>query len=349
MENEGTRHLSGFYPEELARLLKTEGFAQFRAEQLFHWIQRQASLDFKTMSNLPKNLLAFLEEEFLTPLPLSLEAARISQDGTEKFLFSLTDEQQIEAVLIPEGRRRTVCVSTQAGCAMNCSFCATGRRGWARNLSAGEITAQVLWIENRLRGQGQKVSNVVYMGMGEPLANYGSVLKSIRLLNDARGLGIGARRITVSTCGLVPQIRALAQEDLQINLAISLHAVTDSKRLKIMPVNKRYPLTALLEAARFYTETAGRRISFEYALIEGFNDSFEDARGLRKLLRNQFCHLNLIPVNPVGGLLAPSAARLQAFLKILEEGGLAVSVRQERGADIEAACGQLIGRGKNGN
>ena len=224
---------------------------------------------------------------------------------------------------------------------MGCSFCATGRSGYVRNLSAGEIVAQVLWVENRLKKQRLGISNIVYMGMGEPLANYDAVLRSVRLLNHPKGLNLGARRLTISTCGLVPQIKALATENVQINLAVSLHAVTDAERSVIMPVNKRYPLSELLEACDDYTSQTGRRISYEYALIRGFNDNVEHAQKLRDLLRGRLCHVNLIPINPVGAEKRPSAKSIAEFAQVLEGGRIPVSVRKERGTDIEAACGQL--------
>lgn len=341
MQSGGTLHIAGFFPEEIAMWLKAQQIASFRSKQIFHWLQKRAVLDFAEMSNLPKELINLLQTSFQTPLPLTLVTTKQSLDGTEKYLFALTDGATIETVLIPEEDRRTICISTQVGCAMNCSFCATGKAGYVRNLTAGEIAAQVLWVENRLQENGKTISNVVYMGMGEPLANYDAVLKSARLLNHPQGLNLGARRLTISTCGLAPQIKDLAQEDLQLNLAVSLHAVTDAERTLIMPVNNRFPLAELFAACDYYIEKTGRRISFEYALISGFNDTREQAVKLRELLGNRLCHVNLIPINPVGTEKRPSAHRILDFSRVLEEGGLAVSIRKERGTDIEAACGQL--------
>lgn len=341
MKNGDTIHLAGLYLDELEAWLKEHQVATFRSKQIFHWIHHQAVLSFREMTNLPKDLITLLETEFQEVLPLQLVTTKVSQDGTEKYLFSLDDHSTIETVLIPEEQRQTICVSAQVGCAMNCSFCATGQGGYVRNLSAGEIVAQVLWVENRLKKRGLTISNVVYMGMGEPLANYNNVLKSMYLLNDPQGLNVGARRMTISTCGLAPQIRALAEEKLQFNLAISLHATNDSHRSEIMPVNKRFPLRELLAACDFYIQKTGRRVSFEYALIDGFNDALEDARQLRDLLQNRLCHVNVIPINPVGDEQRPASHRITEFAEILEAGNIPVSIRKERGTDIEAACGQL--------
>ncbi len=352
MDNKGNLDLTGSSCHELAQWLENRGFASYRAEQLFDWIHRRACLDFRAMSNLPKSLIALLEEEFGSqfgesaggPLPLKERAVQKSRDGTEKYLFALKDGSAVETVLIPEDERRTVCISVQVGCAMGCSFCATGLSGFTRNLSAGEIVAQALWVENRLRQEESSITNIVYMGMGEPLANYNAVLKSLHLLNDPRGLNLGARRLTISTCGLAPEIKRLAQEELQINLAISLHAPTDEQRAKIMPINKRYPIAEVLSAARYYVERTGRRISFEYALIRDFNDAAEDARLLRDLIKGMLCHVNLIPVNPVVDAKRPGAEEIEAFAEILAGAQIPVSIRKERGTDIDAACGQLRGK-----
>ncbi|HHY15863.1 MAG TPA: 23S rRNA (adenine(2503)-C(2))-methyltransferase RlmN [Firmicutes bacterium] len=344
MDNKGNLDLTGLFCDELAQWLQSKGFAAYRAKQLFDWIHRRVCVRFQDMGNLPKDLIALLQAECESPLPLEERTRQKSRDGTEKYLFALKDGAAVETVLIPEDERRTVCISAQVGCAMGCSFCATGLSGFTRNLSAGEIVGQVLWVENRLRGEGSSITNVVYMGMGEPLANYRAVLKSLRLLNDPLGLNLGARRLTISTCGLVPEIKRLAQEELQVNLAISLHAAHNRQRTEIMPINKRYPLEELLAAARYYTERTGRRISFEYALIKDFNDGAADAHRLRDLLSGLLCHVNLIPVNPVVDARRPAAAEIKAFAEILAAGQIPVSIRKERGSDIDAACGQLRGK-----
>ncbi len=331
----------GMFPDEIKAWLKQEHIAPYRADQIFSWLHRHAVEDFSQMTNVPAPVLARLAQSFGSPWPLNLVLSQRSTDGTEKYLFALSDQTSIETVLLPEQDRQTLCISTQVGCAMNCSFCATGRSGYMRNLSAAEIVAQVLWVESRLNQNGQGLTNIVYMGMGEPLANYDAVLRSARLLNHPEGLNLGYRRLTISTCGLVPQIRALAEENVQVNLAISLHAVTDQERSLVMPVNKRFPLRELFEACDYYTNKTGRRISYEYALIGGFNDTEQQAQSLRDLLKGRLGHVNLIPINPVGDQQRPSAASITRFSQILERGGVPVSVRKERGTDIEAACGQL--------
>ena len=333
--------LTGMFPEEIKDWLQQRQIAPFRAEQIFSWLHKHATASFAEMTNLPKHVIFSLEQAFGSPWPLKLAASQRSTDGTEKYLFALADQATVETVLIPDEKRQTLCISTQVGCAMNCSFCATGRSGFVRNLSAAEIVSQVLWVENQLKAKGQSISNIVYMGMGEPLVNYDSVLRSVRLINHEQGLNLGARRITISTCGLVPQIKALAEEDLQVNLAISLHAVTDAKRSQVMPVNKRFPLAELLQACDYYTDRTGRRISYEYALISNFNDTPEQAKSLSRLLKGRLCHVNLIPINPVATQRRPSEQGVMEFARVLEAEHIPVSVRKERGSDIEAACGQL--------
>ncbi|NMB00994.1 MAG: 23S rRNA (adenine(2503)-C(2))-methyltransferase RlmN [Firmicutes bacterium] len=334
-------HIVGMFPEEIELWLQEHHEATFRSGQVFSWLHRHCVQDFSEMTNVPQATRELLTETFDMPLPLQLVITRTSVDGTEKYLFRLLDGATIETVLIPEYERDTICISTQVGCAMNCSFCATGRSGYLRNLTAAEIVAQVLWVQARLKAEERSITNVVYMGMGEPLANYHSVLRSVRLLNYPQGLNLGARRLTISTCGLVPQIKALAEEDLQVNLAVSLHAVDDIRRSEIMPVNRRFPIHELLASCDYYTERTGRRVSYEYALISGFNDTVEQAEKLKDLLKGKLCHVNLIPINPVGPAQRPSAKRILDFTRVLEKSGIAVSVRKERGTDIEAACGQL--------
>lgn len=341
MNNGVHRHLSGMAIPELASWLGELGYPKFRAKQVFRWVHKQTVQDFDSMTNLPKELQRELVSKFTNPLPVNLVTTRVSQDGTEKYLFALDDGCTIETVLIPDGERQTLCISSQVGCAMNCSFCATGKSGYERNLTAGEIIGQVLWVSNLLRSRDLALSNIVYMGMGEPLANYDAVLKSIRLMNDPDGLHFGARRITISTCGLVPQIKQLAQEDIQVGLAISLHAITNQTRSEIMPINRRYPLEELLPAGDYYTVQTGRRVSYEYALIRDFNDNAGQARELAKLLQGRLCHVNLIPINPVGAEERPSEEAVRLFAEIVAKAGIQVSIRKERGTDIEAACGQL--------
>jgi 23S rRNA (adenine2503-C2)-methyltransferase len=332
--------LMGLSLEELKKVVASLGEASFRAKQLFNWIYDKKVTDFSQMSNLSKDLRdKLVDRAYISQLEVI--ASQESKDGTIKYLFELEDGQRIESVFMPyQDNRRSVCISTQVGCGMGCNFCATGLNGLTRNLISGEIINQIISIA-RLRDE--EISNVVLMGMGEPLANYKQVLKAISLMNDGNGLNIGMRKITLSTCGLVPQIKSLAEEDLQLTLAISLHASNNRLRSQMMPINDRYPLEDLLESCRYYIEKTGRRISFEYSLVKGVNDSPKDARELAKLLSGILCHVNLIPINQVEGLeySKPDRNRINNFKAELEQEGIAVTVRVERGADIAAACGQL--------
>lgn len=323
----------------MTTVLKEKGF---RAQQIFQWLHQKNVTSFQEMKNLSQNLRERLEEtayiEKITPV-----AKRRSKDGTIKYLFRLKDGETIESVYLPYGDRKSICISSQVGCGMGCTFCATGLSGLARNLTVAELVDQVYAVQRDLN---VKISNVVLMGMGEPLANYDVVLAGIRLLNDSKGQNIGIRHITLSTCGLVPQIRQLAKEDLQIVLAISLHAPTDEERNKMMPINKRYPLSELIQACRDYTQITNRRVTFEYALIKDMNDRKEDAHQLANLLKRLLCHVNLIPINPVEetGHGRPTKDQIEEFLKILQKAGIETTLREERGTDIEAACGQLRSR-----
>jgi 23S rRNA (adenine2503-C2)-methyltransferase len=298
------------------------------------------------MTDLPNELRAQLTAEFDMP---KTEVVRVlgSKDTTQKFLFRLRDQNLIESVLIPASPalygqpsdRRTICVSTQVGCAYGCKFCASGLEGWTRNLDAGEIVQQLIAVEEN---SGEKIDNVVFMGMGEPLANLKNLLRAIRIINASWGLSIGARHITVSTSGLAPQIRELADESTQFRLALSLHGATDEVRSQIMPVNRKYPLKVLLEACDYYVAKKGR-MTFEYILIAGVNDTDEEARELAKIARRLSAKINLIPYNTVEGLKwsRPSRARQEAFQSILRKHGVVATLRREKGHDIAAACGQL--------
>jgi 23S rRNA (adenine2503-C2)-methyltransferase len=326
----------GLFPEELEAVLAEWGEPRYRARQVFHWLHRRAELDPEKMTDLPASLRGRLR------VTASHEVRRLrSADGqTSKLLLCLHDGQDVETVeMLTETGRKTICVSTQAGCAMGCTFCVTGQFGFARNLDAGEIVEQVL----RCSGDGRPVTNVVFMGMGEPLANYDATLKAIRLLCHPAGLRLGARRITLSTSGIVPRILQLADEGLQIGLAISLHAANDEARSKIMPVNRRWPIAELLAASDEYAAKTGRRVSFEYTLIANVNDAPEQADELAALLRGRLAHVNLIPLNPTedASLRAPSMERATAFERRVREGGIAATIRVNRGRDILAACGQL--------
>jgi len=345
-------NLYGYSEEELYIMMESWGQPAFRARQIFSWIQEKNVESAGEMSSLPAGLRSRLEEEALF-LPRVITRQQSRNGETVKALLEMADGERVETVLMTYRRRssrdrHTVCVSSQAGCAMNCPFCATGRGGLKRNLTRGEIVGQVARMNRILRETWpeEKVTNVVFMGMGEPLHNYEEVLGSIRLLGHPRGLNIGARRMTVSTSGLVPEIRRLAGEGLQLTLAVSLHAPEDSLRDTLVPVNRRYPLKELLAACRYYFEQTGRRVTFEYALIDGVNDSDEWAEKTGKLLQELRGNINLIPLNPIGEEGLNRSRRARSFGKILERFGLAVTIREEMGSDIDAACGQL--RGKQG-
>ncbi len=327
--------------DELVDLLKQWGEPAFRAKQVHEWLYDKRVTTFEAMNNIPKGLRTRLQAE-TTFGTLSLVTEQISRDRTVKRLYKLTDGQLIESVLMPyDDDRRTACISTQAGCAMGCVFCATGQMGFSRHLTPTEIFEQAMRFAAELEAEGDRLSNIVLMGMGEPFHNYDAALTAIhRLMND---LGIGARHITISTVGLVPQIRRFADEGLQVKLAISLHAATDAERARLLPVNKRWPLAELIDACREYVDKTGRRITFEWASIQGENDTSEQANALGKLLKGMLCHVNIIPLNPTGGYhLGPSAEeRINQFMDTLATYGVTSTVRMRRGIDIDAGCGQL--------
>lgn len=326
---------------ELAELLEAWGEPKFRAKQIWEWLYDKRVEDFGGMTNLPASLRQRLASE--TQLgTLELVTEQVSADGTIKRLYRLHDGQLIESVLMQyDDDRRTACISTQAGCAMGCVFCATGQMGFSRHLTATEIFEQALYFARILEAQGDRLSNVVLMGMGEPFHNYDNTVKAIRrLMSD---LGIGARHITVSTVGLVPAIRKFADEGLQVKLAISLHAATDEERGALLPVNRRWPLNELLAACHDYVKKTGRRITFEWALISGETDTPEQAHALGRLLKGLLCHVNAIPLNPTEGYSGgPSdTAAANQFMDILRQYGVSATIRVRRGIDIDAGCGQL--------
>ncbi len=321
-------------------LLAGWGAPRFRARQLTGWLYDSDAADFEAMTNLPATLRARLTEGFR--LGARAVTEQRSSDGTRKRLSALEDGKLVESVLMPYARgRRTACISTQAGCAMGCVFCATGQMGFARHLGAGEIFSQAAHFARELRAEGERLSNVVLMGMGEPFHNYDASVAAIRRIMDE--LGIGARHITVSTVGLVPEIRRFAEEGLQVRLAVSLHAATDEARAALLPINRRWPLAELMAACRTYADRTGRRITFEWALIDDGNDSTEAARRLVELVRGLPCHVNIIPLNPTGGFAGrPSGAgAVDRFVAIVEAAGIPATVRVRRGLDIDAGCGQL--------
>ena len=335
------RNLLELNQPDLVALLAEWGQPKFRAAQIMAWIYERQVTDFAAMTNLPQTLRTRLATELCVGA-LTLEREQRSRDGTLKRVFRLADGQLIEAVLMGyDGQRRTACISTQAGCALGCVFCATGQMGFARHLSAAEIFEQALLLAQDLGRRGERLSNVVLMGMGEPFHNYDESLTAVRrLMSD---LGIGARHITISTVGLVPQIRRFAEEGLQVRLAISLHAATDAERSALLPVNRRWPLRELMAACRDYVGKTGRRITFEWALIRGETDTMEQAHALGKLLQGLLCHVNAIPLNPTADFAgSPSKAdEVARFVSILAEYGVSATVRVRRGIDIDAGCGQL--------
>ncbi|HEY2954263.1 MAG TPA: 23S rRNA (adenine(2503)-C(2))-methyltransferase RlmN [Candidatus Eisenbacteria bacterium] len=336
----------GLSRDRLADELAARGLPTYRAQQLFAWVYQKRLRNPEAMSNLPIGLRSSLLELCDLSLPRAAAVLATPDAATRKFVLELAGGARVECVSMRTARRLTLCLSSQVGCALGCAFCATGLMGLTRNLSAAEIVGQVLAMGDFDRWQDERF-NLVFMGMGEPLANYGALMEAIRILHDARGLNIGARRITVSTSGLVPQIRALAGEGLQLGLAVSLHATTDELRDRLVPVNRRWPLEELLAAAREYGERVGRRVTLEYTLLAGINDRPEDADRLAAMARALPSKINLIPYNPVPGLewKRPDPAAVEAFAARLMPRAPAVMVRHTLGGEIWAACGQLGGLG----
>jgi 23S rRNA (adenine2503-C2)-methyltransferase len=329
--------------DELSERLTAAGFPAFRAKQIWHWVYRQLAPDYDAMTNLPAELRAWLTANLpLATMPVIRDSA--TDDGeTHKLLYRTADGQFVETVLMLYPERATVCVSCQVGCAVGCAFCATGLGGLTRNLSTGEMVQQAIDAARRAREVGRALTNLVMMGMGEPLQNYGPSIAFLKRLNDPEGLNFGARRMTVSTSGIVPRIDALADEPLQLNLAVSLHAPNDELRSSLVPINKRYPIAELMAACDRYIAKTGRRVSFEYALMRGINDSDEIARELAQLLRGRLCHVNIIPLNPVDVLPyeRPDPVGIERFAETLRNAGIPATVRYSRGLEIDAACGQL--------
>ncbi|MFW6036163.1 MAG: 23S rRNA (adenine(2503)-C(2))-methyltransferase RlmN [Halothermotrichaceae bacterium] len=339
--------------KELIKWFDLNGFQKFRAKQVFNWIYKNGAESFKDMKNLPNNLIRELDDKaYLTNL--IVRDARASEDGTIKYLWNLSDCETLESVYLPfTDGRHSVCISSQVGCAMDCKFCATGNSGLVRSLTTGEIVDQVLKIQKDISNKEfgkPRISNIVFMGMGEPLDNFDAVLRAVEIFNDNKGLDIGMRRMTISTSGLVPAIRRLADLDMQIVLAVSLNAPNNILRDQLMPINKKYPLIELLGAVHYYIEKTNRRITFEYVLIGDINDTKELAYELADLLKGILCHVNLIPLNPVESFnfKHPSLTAINNFRNILENNGIETTIRQERGTNIDAACGQLRHLNKKG-
>lgn len=325
--------------KEVEGLIRSIGEPAFRAKQIFSWIYKGVT-SFDEMNNVPKNLRERLSEIAYIGRIKPIEVQKSKTDGTRKYLFELEDGNRIESVFMKYKYGNSICVSSQAGCRMGCRFCASTRNGLERNLTSGEILSQLMEAE---LDTGEKIGHIVVMGTGEPFDNYDNLSKFIRIVNDKQGINLGMRNITVSTCGVVPIIKKFAKDFPQVNLAISLHGTTNGIRGKMMPVNKSYPLEVLISACKEYTNETGRRITFEYTLVNGVNDSNQDADRLCSLLKNMLCHVNLIPLNKVAetGFDTVSREKALIFQEILEKRGIPATVRRELGADIDAACGQL--------
>ena len=326
--------------DRLREWVKEEGLPAFRADQLFSWMHEKLVSSFDEMSNIPKDMKDMLKDT-CTMSPLTIRRVQTSKaDGTKKYLFSLEDGNLIESVMMRYKHGNSVCVSSQVGCAMGCSFCASTIDGCVRNLHTSEILGQVYEIQKDL---GERISNVVIMGMGEPLINYDNVMAFVRILSDEKALHVSQRNITISTCGIVPAIDRLSQESLKVTLALSLHAPNDRIRRQIMPVARKYSMNEILSACDRYFESTGRRVTFEYCLIDGINDRPEHARELASRLKGRNAHVNLISVNPTPEKTFGAAAEkdIRRFLEILEEEGIQATRRREMGRDIDGACGQL--------
>ena len=329
---------------ELEELLTQRGHQRFRANQIYSWLHQKHVESFEEMTNIPKSLISDLSSICYISVA-NIEKKLVSRyDNTIKYLYSFPDGEYVEAVVMDYHHGYSMCISTQVGCKMGCTFCATGKGGFTRNLTAGEILSQIYTAQKDLT---IRISNVVLMGMGEPLDNFDNVVRFIRLASDEKGLNLSTRHITLSTCGLVPKIYELADLKLPVTLALSLHAPTNEIRSKTMPVNKKYPLEEVFKACRYYADNTGRRITYEYAMISGVNDSDECAHLLAQQIKGTLCHVNLIPVNPVEGTgYNPSKdKRLTAFVNVLSKYNVNATVRRTLGSDINASCGQL--RGKN--
>jgi 23S rRNA (adenine2503-C2)-methyltransferase len=331
--------------QELHEFVKSSGQPAYRVQQLLEWIYMRRAQSFEEMSNLPKSWRIWLEEHALAT-PFHSYAVQKSSDGTQKYLFELHDGRYIESVRIPMKEHFTLCISSQVGCALECAFCLTGKQGFIRQLEAGEILGQILAVQRELAETESRISNIVFMGMGEPLLNYEETAKAIRIMLSEEGLNLSNRKITLSTAGVVPGMQRLGQEEFQINLAISLNAPNDEIRSTLMPINTRYPLEQLLRACREYPLPERRRITFEYILLDQVNDALEHADRVAQILRGIRCKINLIPFNATPGAAfnASTEANVLAFQERLLHHGYSTFIRASKGADISAACGQLSGQ-----
>ena len=332
-------NIKNYSLEELKEKIENLGEKKYRAEQIFNWIYKENVTSFDDMVNLPLTLREVLKEIFDLHI-FKIITKQESKDGTKKYLFDVLDGNAIESVLMEYKHGFTICVSSQIGCKMGCKFCASTGIKFARSLEPGEIVEQLQAVE---RDTGVKISNIVFMGIGEPLDNFENVLKAVELINHPKGLNIGARHISISTSGIVPKIYELADKNLQCTLSISLHSASNEKRSAMMPVNNAYNIQELMKACRYYIEKTNRRISFEYALAKENNDNLEDAKDLVKLLKGMLCHVNLIPINKIeGGKFSKSSnENIMKFRDYLNDHGIVATIRRELGSDIDAACGQL--------
>lgn len=333
------KNIKDYNLDELKEELKTIGEKPFRAEQIFKWIYESRVSSFDEMTNLSLELRDKLKENYEIK-QFNILKKQVASDGTKKYLFDVLDGNAIETVLMKYHHGYSICVSSQIGCKMGCKFCASTGIPFIRNLSTGEIVEQIMAVE---RDENIRISNIVFMGIGEPLDNYDNVVGAIRIINNPKGLNIGARHISISTSGLVPKIYKLAEENIQCTLSISLHATTNEQRSQMMPVNDAYKIEELLQACKDYIEKTHRRISFEYALAKENNDNLEDAKRLVKLLKGMICHVNLIPINKIenGVYMKSSNENIMKFRDYLNEHGIVATIRRELGSDIDAACGQL--------
>ncbi len=347
---EGREIIKDYSIQEVVELIKNMNQPSYRADQLLEWVYGKKVLYLEEMSNLPVSLREELKEKILINT-LEVKEKRVSpRDGTEKYLLRALDGELLECAVMKQEYGNTVCVSSQVGCGLACVFCASAKGGLVRNLSPGEMLDQVILAEKHLDGSG-KIKNIVVMGMGEPLLNLSGLVRFLKTANHPRGLGLGFRNMSVSTAGIPPKMEEFAREEMPVTLAVSLHAPDNETRSQIMPVNKKHPVEEVLEACRNYIEKVGRRATFEYMLVDGFNDSKQKARELAGLLKGMLCHVNLIPANPTGekNIKRPDKKRIKNFMEVLENHNISVSIRKERGEDIEGACGQLRRRSEVGS
>ena len=333
------KNIKEYNLDELQNELLALGEKKYRAEQIFKWIYVDKVKEFDEMTNLSIELREKLKKEY-TMCNFKILKKQEASDGTKKYLFDVLDGNAIESVLMEYHHGKTICVSSQIGCKMGCKFCASTGIKFIRSLTCGEIVEQVLAVEQDI---GDKISNIVFMGIGEPFDNYDNVMKAIKIINNQKGLNIGARHISISTSGLVPMIYKFADEELQCTLSISLHATNDAKRSSMMPINNRYNIKELMEACKYYINKTNKRISFEYALAKDNNDNLDDAKELVKLLKGMLCHVNLIPINKIenGNYVKSTNENIIKFRDFLNKNGIVATIRRELGSDIDAACGQL--------